>query len=370
MLNPMDYINTTSATQAFEKASSVTQGLASTFQQGAGSIQAGVSSFATDLSKAGVSIVNAIEGGVKSVTDKFKSELANLSKPPAAPAVAPQEVMAAKRDVGNYVFPSDIGDYFVMFSFYEYVRPAATEISKKRFTSTFAFPLPAQLTESFLMQYEQIDMGQIAATVQNVGGGKDMQGLITTTEGLKELGKAALPSAVQSNFAARARSTAGAGIARDAVNATKQSGGFAPNPHIGLLFKGVNIRAPHTFVYRFSPKTPPESRELREMIRQLKVRMHPSLGVGQLNFNYPDLCDITIKRPIGESGPLYVFKTCFLESMNVNYAPNGVPTFFMDTRDPTDIEVTMIFKEAEIFTRSDFQTEVEKTSAPSDTKGT
>ncbi len=364
MPNPLDFINTTSATQALQKASSTAQGLASTFQQGVGSIQAGVSKFAADLSNAGLSVVNAVEGGIKSVTDKFKSDFANLPKPPAAPRIAPHELMANKRDKGNYVFPYDIGDYFVLFSFYEYVRPAATELSKKKFTSTFAFPLPAQLSENFLMQYEQIDMGQIAATIQNAVSGKDVKSLVTTAEGIKELAKAATPAVAQAGVGA----LVGAGIAQDAVNAIQQSGGFAPNPHIGLLFKGVNIRAPHTFVYRFSPKSPAESKELREMIRQLKVRMHPSLGVGQLNFNYPDLCDITIKRPTGESGPLYDFKTCFLESMSVNYAPNGVPTFFMGTREPTDIEVTMVFKEAEIFTRSDFQNAAQKTSTPAENK--
>lgn len=357
MINPLDYVNTTSATQALQKASSAAQGLASTFQQGVGSIQAGVTGFANDLSKAGLSVVNAVEGGIKSVTDKFKSDFANLPKPPAAPRISPHSVMANKRDKGNYVFPYDIGDYFVLFSFYQYIRPAATDNSKKKYTSTFAFPLPLQLTESFLMQYEQIDMGQIVSTIQNaVDGGKDVKSLFTTTEGFKEIAKAASPAAIQAALGS-------GGFGQDAINAVQQSGGYAPNPHIGLMFKGVNLRAPHTFVYRFSPKSPTESEELREMIRQLKVRMHPAIRVGELNFDYPDLCDITIKRPVGEKGPLYDFKTCFLESMNINYAPNGVPTFFMGTRDPTDIEVTMVFREAEIFTRSDFQTAAEKKAA-------
>lgn len=342
---------TTSATDAANKASTALSGLSSTFQQGVGSISAGVSQFATDLTKAGVSIENAVKGGIKSVTDKFKSDFANLPKPPAAPSITPHELMAAKRDIGNFVFPHDIGDYFVMFNFYEYVRPAATETSKKKVTSTIALPLPATLAESFQMQYDQIEMGQIAAAVQNAISGMDVKSMITTQAGLKELAKAAAPAAAQAGVGA----LVGAGIAQDAANAIQQTGGFAPNPHIGLLFKGVNIRAPHNFVYRLSPKTPAESKEIREIVRQLKVRMHPSMGEGQLNFNYPDLCDIVIKRPPGEDGELYTFKTCFLEQMTVNYAPNGVPTFFMGTREPTDVEITMVFKEAEIFTRRDFQ---------------
>lgn len=351
MANPLDYINTTSATQALDKISSAASGLSSTFQQGIGSVQAGVQNLSANLSKAGVSISNAINGGIKTVTDKFQSEFANLPKPPAVPNKTPQQLMAAKKDTADHVFPSDIGDYFILFSFYEYVRPVATVKATKKKTSSIALPLPQNLGESFLMQYEQIDMGQIAATVANAVGGMKVKDLVTTAEGVKELAKAAGPSAVQAGVGL----LAGSGIAQDAANALQQVGGFAPNPHIGLLFKGVNIRAPHTFTYRLSPKTPAESIKIREIVRQLKVRMHPSMGTGQLNFNYPDLCDITIKRPPGEDDELYKFKACFLESMTVNYSPNGVPTFFAGTRHPTDIEITMTFKEAAIFTREDFQ---------------
>ena len=147
----------------------------------------------------------------------------------------------------------------------------------------------------------------------------------------------------------------GASLAQQGVDAVYQSGGFTPNPHVGLLFKGVNIRPNHTFTYRLSPKTPTESVKIREIVRQLKVRMHPSTNYANLTFNYPDLCDITINRPVGIASELYKFKTCFLEGLSVNYAPNGVPTFFAGTREPTEIEITMSFKEAEIFTRKDFQ---------------
>lgn len=353
LMSQLDTV-TTSATQSVNQATAVGTNLSSTFQQGVGTIQGGVNDLAGDLSSLGLSIQTSIQGGIQTITDKFKSEFANLPAPPAAPTITPQQVMArASGGKADHVFPSDIGDYFILFSFYEYVRPSATVVATKKKTTSIALPLPQNLTENFLMQYEQVDMGQIVATVQNSAEGGVVQG--TAGDVAKEAAKAALvnPNAGQKAFGA----LAGTGVARDSVNAIQQSGGFAPNPHIGLMFRGVNIRAPHQFVYRLSPKNINESIEIREIVRKLKYMMHPSLQAGSFNFNFPDLCDITIKRPTGEDYKLFKYKPAFLESMNVNYAPNGVPTFFAGTRHPTDIEITMVFKEAQIFTREDFTTD-------------
>lgn len=351
---------TTSATQAVNQATALGSNLSATFQQGVGAVQSSVQGLATNLNNLGVSVETAITGGIKTVTDKFKSEFANLPKPPSAPSVTPQQMMSAKKNnSGDHVFPPDIGDYFILFSFYEYDRPTATVAPKKKKTMSVSLPLPQNLTESFLMQYEQVDIGQLATMAQNAAQG----GLSSAAEGMdaKEIGKAVAGS---STGQAIVRKAIGADLAKDATNAAQISGGFAPNPHIGLMFKGVNIRAPHQFTYRLSPKNEKESIQIREIVRKLKYVMHPARAGGSLNFNYPDLCDITITRPRGEDYLLYKFKPCFLESMNVNYAPNGVPTFFAGTRHPTDIEITMVFKEAQIFTREDFTEEAVK-SVPS-----
>jgi hypothetical protein len=41
--------------------------------------------------------------------------------------------------------------------------------------------------------------------------------------------------------------------------------------------------------------------------------------------------------------------------MKVNYAPNGVPSFFRGSQTPTEIDLTITLQETKIFTREDFE---------------
>lgn len=354
MANPLDYINLTSATQAVNKATASASDLAGTFQQGIGQVAGGVSGVATDLAKSGLSVVNSIKGGISTVVDKFKSEFANFPKPPSAPLKTPQEMMVIERDIGPMSFPSDIGEYFASFSFFEYLRPTPNSKAEKKPTVSIALPIPANLKEEFNMQIDEIQIGNIANIIQDVMGGKEYTEE-TAIAAMKDAAKAAGFKGVESLVS-------GNKYGSDIMNAIQQSAGMTLNPHVGLLFKGVNLRAPHVFTYRFVPRDAAESVKIKNIIRELKIRMHPTTE--GFTFNYPDLCDIQIHRPDGEDGRLYTFKSCFLESMRVNYAPNGVPTFFAGTREPTEIEIEMTFKEASIFTREDFQTEAERAANP------
>lgn len=343
----------TSATASVKQAAASLSGLASQVGSG-GNILNAVTGVASTIGNLGMSLSSALTGGIQSLAGSFSSSFATVA-PPAMPSITPQQAMAINGDVGNFAFPSDIGDYYAMFTFYEYIRPVAIQPSSKKITSTIILPIPATLVEQFSMQYQQIEMGQIVNTVQDAVStkGANLKDAVTTGSGAADLGAAiALPAGAKG-----VEALFGAGIGADAMNAAQQSVGMAPNPHVGLLFKGVNLRAPHQLEYNLAPRDPSESARLRDIIRQLKIRMHPTVGTVNLMFEYPDLCDISIRRPAAADGTqveLYTFKPCFLESMSVNYAPNGAPTFFKGTREPTNVVLVMSFKEAEIFTRKDF----------------
>ena len=356
-----DFVNMTSATQAVDKLSSTASSLSSSFQEGLGSLKKGVEGVVGDFSKAGISVQNAITGGISSVMTQLSSAAEQIPKGLRLPATSPMENKANKKDTGVLSFPPDLGDYFISFSFYEYVKPLATKAPTKTRTTLIHLPLPPNLVEQFQMQYDSIQMGQLVNMAQEALG----QGQGSLLDAAKSMNADQVKQAVLASERVSKAVAGGIGgflggqigsqIAQQGVDAIYQSGGFTPNPHVGLLFKGVNIRPNHAFTYRLSPKTPAESVMIREIVRQLKVRMHPATDPLNLTFNYPDLCDITINRPVGITGELYKFKTCFLEGLGVNYAPNGVPTFFAGTREPTEIEISLSFKEAEIFTRKDFQ---------------
>jgi hypothetical protein len=146
-----------------------------------------------------------------------------------------------------------------------------------------------------------------------------------------------------------------AGITDATSGALTKVGGAVKNPYQALLFQGVNLRT-HTFSYRFSPNSPSEHNTLKKIIYEFKSRMHPTKD--SLLYLFPDVVDIKFGKKDGEP---YFFKTCFLESMSVNYAPQGTPAFFAQTSDPVEVEISLSFKETSQVTRQDFKPPEEPT---------
>ena len=66
--------------------------------------------------------------------------------------------------------------------------------------------------------------------------------------------------------------------------------------------------------------------------------------------DYPSIVKISLEP---NEDQLYKFKNCMLESVNVNYAPMGSPSFFRDSKYPTHIALDLSFQEVEIFTSND-----------------
>ena len=81
--------------------------------------------------------------------------------------------------------------------------------------------------------------------------------------------------------------------------------------------------------------------------------MLPNYKWGAANvLGYPEMVQITLEPDMKEI--LYKFKPCMISSVNVNYAPNGIPSFFAGTKYPTAIEFQVSLQELEIFTSQDF----------------
>jgi hypothetical protein len=106
---------------------------------------------------------------------------------------------------------------------------------------------------------------------------------------------------------------------------------------------------------------------LKKIIKTIKRRMLPGTGLsaeastGPL-FSFPDVVNISFGPKDIEP---YKIQKSVLESMTVNYAPNGTPAFFKDGS-PTDIEIGLNFKEIRVVTRNDYEDErYDRTVSPS-----
>jgi hypothetical protein len=126
--------------------------------------------------------------------------------------------------------------------------------------------------------------------------------------------------------------------------------GLAFNPQQQLLFDGIDFRT-YQMAFVFTPYSKQEAETVEKIIKQFKVHSAPKIanfGAGMFfippstftpKFFFNDQENKKISR-IAES---------VIESVDVNYAPNGFST--MSDGAATQIQLTINFKEIELITR-------------------
>lgn len=128
--------------------------------------------------------------------------------------------------------------------------------------------------------------------------------------------------------------------------------GFAINPQLQVLFKSVDLR---TFQYQFSftPTSEEEAKEIQKIITSFRMYSAPRINnniAGGRYFETPCTFGIEYQFLSGDSAVinpyLHKIKDCVLQTVYVDYSPNGWTTF----RDGMPTQITMIlqFKETEV----------------------
>lgn len=133
--------------------------------------------------------------------------------------------------------------------------------------------------------------------------------------------------------------------------ALSAASGMAANPMKEQVFKNVNFRK-FTFDYTFAPRTAAEARTVTKIINTFKLHMHPEFkDTSNFVFIYPSEFDISYYSGGAENLNLHRHPSCVLESMNINYTPNGAFNTFEGGM-PTQINVTLSFIELAILTKA------------------
>lgn len=219
---------------------------------------------------------------------------------------------------------------------------------------SIALPVPANLLTATALDYTNINLGAF--------GGEFLKSAL-------RLGEAA----ENGDFFAQLRSEVNTGvravfdrndgsvrqlIARRLVSglspalgsAVDLASGSTPNPHVAVTFNNVKLRS-FTYTWRFSPNKKEESAVLQEIIQKLHQRILPKRK-GNLLLEYPNQCQLQLLPQ--QLNELFKFKPCVIDAMNVNYAPSGTPSFFADTKLPTEIELSLTFHEIQLRTAEDY----------------
>ena len=130
--------------------------------------------------------------------------------------------------------------------------------------------------------------------------------------------------------------------------------GQAVNPQQELVFQSVPFRT-FNFPFEFAPKNKKEKDEMHKIINLFKFHMSPEYqSTSRGYFNVPSEFQITYMYRENINTYIPRISRCVLETMNVDYAPEGVfTTFKADDKGapPVLAKVDLAFKETEIMTK-------------------
>ena len=264
---------------------------------------------------------------------------------------------AKNSTAGTISYPPDLRKYYINFAFGEYKRPNAY-LQKSAFSPNLhiALPMPTNLLDPSGVKLKPTELGGVlGAGLENISGVlQDIKagGTLTKDKGLLSAIKSGANQGAGALYNTMFEAASLVPGLDDVAGTAGQLFGAVPNPHVTVFFQGVDLRS-HSFTWRFAPKNVTESIIVQSIVKEFKKRMLPNYKWGEANvLGYPEMVQITLEPDMKEI--LYKFKPCMISSVNVNYAPNGIPSFFAGTKYPTSIEFQVNLQELEIFTSQDF----------------
>lgn len=227
----------------------------------------------------------------------------------------------------------------------------------RRTKETIALYMPNTLQFDYRQQYNAINATQAMGKIGFVAQG----GSTLFETGLNETGLKNMKSFL---------GEAGLGILKKSGRITDDLGnmvlqaGFdtAVNPQVELLYSHPELRT-FQFAFDFYPQSVSEAQTIDEIIRLFKYHSAPEIQVNSAGryFTPPGSFDVEFMYNGVPNKNIAKISTCVLDSIQVNYAPNGFSAMEVNPGDsntnkkgdgmPSHINVAMTFREMEIITK-------------------
>lgn len=220
---------------------------------------------------------------------------------------------------------------------------AGIDLTRKtrRAASFISLYMPDTINLTVVNDYDKVSLTQ---ELGKAGLAAQAGGEIVGGE-LKAVGGGAGPGIAEiGGFLAEKTGNFGSGI----TDVLLFSAGYAQNPQIELLFKGIQNRE-FLFDFKFVPKTRDESEAIINIIKTFRYHAAPEIPTvgGGRYFVPPDEFDIQFMYGEQPNKNLPRISTCVLQGIDVNYASAGQWTTFSNGM-PVEIALQLRFKEVEI----------------------
>ena len=257
-------------------------------------------------------------------------------------------------------------------------------IAKKSYTSTTStrgtsngevvlYMPPDALKTSYSQSIGDVEMGgfialagsDMKATGAQMAGG-DFTGAMASALAIK--GKIA--GAEKLNVLADVGKAAAGGALKKFAGtqggqAVSKATGQILNPHKAVVYQGPGGFRTFSFTFVLVPKSADEAKEIFNIVKFFKKRMHPGTGSGagindisSVTLTYPDEFEIKYyvnKKEVDGSDftkPLFKIHNCFMDSFTTDYTTSGLVSF-MDDDQPLTTTISMSFKETQLLTKKD-----------------
>lgn len=214
----------------------------------------------------------------------------------------------------------------------EYLKPD----KKERLKDVITLHLQERPSVSYGVNYADTDLGILAGFLSKPGSALDTQNF-SEIAALAGTQIARLPSVIP-----------GAGTTLS--NLIGVSARIKTNPFREVLFESVDYRT-FNFKYKFFPKSSNESRNVKNIIDKFKLHMHPELSANKFFYIYPSEFEIRYYYKDKENTYFNKITNCALTDMSVEYGGDRFSTF--DDGAPTEITVTLQFRELQILTKEE-----------------
>ena len=133
----------------------------------------------------------------------------------------------------------------------------------------------------------------------------------------------------------------------------QRAAGAVFNPNLELLFRGPSLR-PFNFTYKMSARSKPEGDQIIQIIRMLKQGMAPRRTASNLFLKTPHTFRLRYIQNGADHKFLNKFKECALQSLQVEYAPEGTYATFSDGK-MVSYQISMTFQELEPVFNDDYK---------------
>ena len=291
---------------------------------------------------------------------------------------SPQRTIGRAGPGPTFKLPHDLNtNYCSHIKFVKSVRETPASTPNEEYTGTISLPLPTNMPEAYSIGYNNPALGNIINEIKEIfikGGGiesianvaREASGVLTgggVERFLEELQKAGsnLSGAVSGRFSNAIAGRNALDIARafqaftpksfgdTAIgSAVAQQLGSIPNPHMTTVFAGLGPRTGE-LRWKLSPRSKHESRQLNDMIKFIRRRIHPEVTANGLSLLFPD----EVYIDFFPSEYLIPYKKAVITNLVVNNTPSGRPVFY-EGGAPVEIDIVMTVQEVTPRTREDF----------------